>query len=287
LSPDATHRSLTAVPAVARISGPTVLAALQLARTGRVYDLALELNEGIPQGNPGAFTPFSFTWRVTPEGSGGDSPYRFAAETITGPLHIGTHIDALIHVQADGRIFGGELASDARDDRGFNAHGIETVPPIVTRGVVLDVAGRAGQPALADGYEITVADLQDACDAAGVQVREGDAVLVRTGKIREFATDPTRFQAGQPGVGVDAAIWLYDQGMAILATDTTGTEPLPFTDEARTTHRAMLVERGVHLVENALLDEVAAAGVSEGAFVCLPLKITGATGSWVRPVLVV
>lgn len=273
--------------AIARISPQTVAAALRLARTGRIYDLALELNESIPQGNPGAFTPFSFTWRVTPEGSGGDSPYRFAAETITGPLHIGTHIDALVHVQAEGRIFGGRLAAEARDDRGFKAHGIETVPPIVTRAVVLDVAGRAGHAALADGYEITVADLQDACDATGVEVREGDAVLVRTGKIREFATDPARFQAAQPGVGVEAAIWLYEQGMTILATDTTGTEPLPFADEARTTHRAMLVERGVHLIENVLLDEVAQDGVREGAFVCLPLKITGATGSWVRPVLVV
>jgi kynurenine formamidase len=73
----------------------------------------------------------------------------------------------------------------------------------------------------------------------------------------------------------------------VLGTDTTGTEPIPFPDRSRTTHSVMLVERGVHLVENMFLDEVADAGVSEGLFACLPLRITGATGSWVRPVLVI
>lgn len=75
--------------------------------------------------------------------------------------------------------------------------------------------------------------------------------------------------------------------MAVLGADSTGIEPLPFPDPARTTHRAMLVERGVHLVENLYLDELAADGVAEALFVCLPLKITGATGSWVRPVAIV
>ena len=102
-------------------------------------------------------------------------------------------------------------------------------------------------------------------------IASGDAVLVRTGKIREYGTDNDAHQRAQPGVGRAAAIWLYDQGMAILGTDTTGTEPVPFADSTQTTHQAMLVERGVHLVENLILDELAADNVSEGVFVCLPL----------------
>jgi kynurenine formamidase len=160
------------------------------------------------------------------------------------------------------------------------------VPPILTRGLVLDVAGMHGVPALPDGYEITTREIQAALEYAGQEIRPGDAVCVRTGKVREYYTDAAAYQRSQPGVGPDTAIWMYEAGMTVLGTDTTGTEALPFPDENRTTHRVMLVERGVHLIENLYLDEVAGAGVTEGLFVCLPLLITGATGSWVRPVLV-
>jgi kynurenine formamidase len=74
--------------------------------------------------------------------------------------------------------------------------------------------------------------------------------------------------------------------MSVLATDTTGTEPLPFADPRKTTHAAMLVERGVHLIENVFLDDLARDGVAEAAFICTPLKLTGCTGSWVRPIAI-
>lgn len=272
--------------ALSRLTAEHVSRAAGLVRTGRVYDLGQELSERVPQGAPGAFTPFSFTWRTTPEECARDGhEHEFAAETITGALHVSTHIDGLAHISAEGRIFGGASVADVRRDRGFTAHGMETVPPIIGRGVLLDVAGTLGRDPLPDGYEVTVADLERALDAAGLTVRPGDIVCVRTGKSHEFLSDPAAYQAAQPGVGPDAAIWLYEQGMAVLGTDTTGTEPLPFPDERRTTHRAMIVDRGVHLIENLALDEAARDGVAEGMLVCLPLKIRGATGSWVRPVL--
>lgn len=263
-----------------------LLDAVALVTSGKVYDLGLPLDERIPQGNNGAFTPFSFTWRVTPEDSGALDGYQYAAETIIACPHVSTHIDALVHCQAEGRIFGGTLVSEARGDRGFRVHGAETIKPILGRAVLLDIAGLHNTEALADGYDVTVTDLTIAVERAGVCIRQGDVVLVHTGKIREFFTDAVKFQGGQPGVGVEAAVWLYERGMAALGTDTTGTEPLPFADPVRTTHRAMLVERGVHLIENLDLTVPCADGISEGLFVCLPLKITGATGTWVRPVLV-
>jgi kynurenine formamidase len=271
--------------AIARIDAGAVRAAAALARTGRVYDLGLEINDRIPH-NP-AFVRFALAFTATPEGTGAASPFQYCAEVITGALHVSTHIDALVHVQAEGRIHGGARAADARDDRGWRQQGMETVPPILGRGVMLDVARLRGTALLPDGYEVTVADLRQALDAAGQEVRAGDIVLIRTGKIRQFYTEPAAFQAAEPGVGRAAAIWLYDQGMAVLGTDTTGTEPLPFADPAQTTHRAMLVERGVHLIENLDLEAVARDQVNAGLFVALPLRITGATGSWVRPVLVV
>jgi kynurenine formamidase len=75
--------------------------------------------------------------------------------------------------------------------------------------------------------------------------------------------------------------------MAVLGTDTAATEPVPFIDPSSSTHRAMLVESGVHLIENLNLEQITHDGVTEGFFVALPLKITGATGSWIRPIVVI
>jgi kynurenine formamidase len=270
--------------ALARTTPASVLEALHIPRRGRVYDLGLELNDEIPSN--AAFTPLSLTFTHTPEATGANSPFQFSADTFTGGLHIGTHMDALVHVQAENRIFGGTPAREALTDRGWTRYGMETVAPMVGRGVVLDVPALHGKERLEDGYEITIADLKAALARSSLAIRTGDFVLVRTGKIRDW-NNPAAFQAAEPGVGREAAIWLYEAGMAVLATDTTGTEPLPFSDPAATTHRAMRVDRGVHLLENLNLEALAAEGVSEGLFICLPLKITGATGSWIRPVLIV
>ncbi|WP_136709003.1 cyclase family protein [Agromyces sp. H66] len=272
--------------ALSRLTNEHVRDAAALVRTGRVYDLGQELSERVPQGAPGAFTPFSFTWRTTPEECvRAGHAHEFAAETITGALHVSTHIDGLAHVSANGRIFGGAAVGDVRRDRGFSVHGMERVPPIVGRALVLDVAGVLGRDPLPDGYEVTVDDIRRVLDATELSIRFGDIVCIRTGKSRQYLSDPDAYQAAQPGIGPDAAIWLHEQGMAVLGTDTTGTEPLPFPDESHTTHKAMLVDRGVHLIENLTLEEVADDEVAVGMLVCLPLKITGATGSWVRPVL--
>lgn len=270
--------------ALSRIDATALLKAVQLIRRGEVYDLGLELNARIPHNSE--FTRFSHMFTHSPAGTGAGSPFQFSADTIIGALHVGTHMDAFIHVQAEDRIFGGELAADVLTDRGWTRFGMETVAPIIGRGLVLDIPAIRGVARLPDRYEVTIADIETALANTGQSIRAGDIVLVRTGKIADW-TNEAAFQASEPGVGREAAIWLHDHGMAVLASDTTGTEPLPFLDVAHSTHRAMLVDRGVHLLENLNLDAVAADGVTEGLFIALPLKITGATGSWIRPVLVV
>jgi len=282
--PNPTARSSEAIGALSRIDDAVVRGALGLARSGRVYDLGLELNSRIPH-NPD-FVRFAMSFTHTPEATGAVSPFQYSLESIFGPLHIGTHIDSFIHIQKDGRIYGGHAAAQSRDDRGWKRHGIETVPPIVGRAILLDIPGLKGLPRLADRYEVTVDDLKQELARTKLEIRTGDIVMVRTGKIQDF-TNEAAFQAAEPGVGRTAALWLYDQGMSVLGTDTTGTEPLPFDDPAVTTHAAMLVDKGVHLIENLNLEEVAGSGVHEGLFIALPLKITGATGSWIRPVLIV
>jgi kynurenine formamidase len=258
---------------------------MKMVRSGRVYDLGLDLNSSVPQGPPGEFDPFTFRWVHKPE-AGREGLYQYAAESVGGTPHIGTHIDGLMHATSGTTMFGGCDFTEVVSPSGFTSDGIESVPPIVTRAVVLDIAARAGDP-LPDRYEVRIGDIESAAREQNVQFRSGDAVLVRTGKVRQYGVDNDAYQASQPGVGPDAAIWLFEHGMAILGTDTTGTEPLPFADPGRTTHQAMLVERGVHLIENLNLEELGRDKVSEAMFVCLPLRLTGASGSWVRPIAVV
>ena len=275
------------VGALARITPDVLMSAFSLVQQGKIYDLGMEINEAMPQGDPGVFVPFAFLTRRSPEQTIKRTPFQHSVESIVGTLHTSTHIDALIHVQAENKTYGGFDVRDIRDDGGWKKFGMETVPPIMGRAVILDVAGAQGVELLDDMVNVTVEDVQAAISRQRVTLQQGDIVLVRTGKIREFTTDRDKFQRGMPGVGPDAAIWLYEQGMAALGTDTTGTEVTPWPDPVRTTHRAMLVERGVHLIENVNLDAPVADGVSEALFICLPLKITGATGSWVRPIAVI
>jgi kynurenine formamidase len=278
------YDSLKQIGALSRINNATRTAAMGLVREGRLYDIGLEISDRIPC-VPG-FAPFSLMFTHTPEGTAAVSPFEFCAEVIAGTPHAGTHIDALIHVQANGRVYGGHHARDVRDDKGWKKHGMETVPPILGRALVLNVAAVNGCERLPDGYEIGIGELESALEHTNQKVRSGDIVLVRTGKIQQF-DDPLAYQAGQPGIGRAAANWLYELGMAVLGTDTAAIEPVPFIDPRFSTHRAMLVEAGVHLIENLYLEELSHEGVREGLFIALPLKITGATGSWVRPIVVV
>lgn len=278
--------------ALSRIDAAKQAAALALGRTGRVFDLGSTYHGRMPTANDyGTFPPFRLirhrsaadpSWdRATTAGT------TFSNELVFGTTHQGTHIDAFCHVQRDGRIYGGEAAADVEWDDGWRSRAIETVKPIITRGVLVDLAAHRGVDLLPDGEPIGAAEMQAAVAAQGVRIERGDAVLVRTGKIAAHFADPAAWQAGQPGIGADAAVWLYDQGMAALGADNFSIEPQPIPDWETNVHIEMLYRRGVHLIEWLVLDDLAAAGVKEFCFICLPLKITGSTGSWVRPIAIV
>ncbi|MDR1922559.1 MAG: cyclase family protein [Candidatus Adiutrix sp.] len=275
--------------AMERIGEVELLSALSLVKKGKVYDLASVLSKDMPQGGVDTFHRFSLTQHhlpnalINPDYKGFD----FAMDVVTCCPHLGTHIDALIHVQNSGMIYGGEHMRAAFGVDGWKKHGMETVPPIIGRGVLIDMAAFYGLDVIEDGFEITAGDLEAALDRQGLSLQKGDVVLVRTGKYAEFLAGDENYFARQPGVGPDGARWLHKQGMAVLGTDTTSTEPAPFPDGMNTTHCAMLVESGVHILEIMDLDKIAADKAYEFLFIALPLKIAGATGSWLRPVALV
>jgi len=182
-------------------------------------------------------------------------------------------------------------ADEAQRGGRFSVHGVETIPPRVVPGVLLDVAGAHGVDTLPAGYGITAADLEAAADRCDARPAPGAACLVRTGWARHWP-DPTAYlghDSGVPGITEDAGRWLVDHGVVAAGADTTAFGQIPAGQGHRTmpVHRLLLVDHGVHIVEHLMLEEIGAAGLARFVFVLSPLKIVGGTGSPVRPLAVV
>jgi kynurenine formamidase len=277
--------------ALARITPDVTLAALALPRRGEVIDLGSVLSRDMPKGKgqDDAFAPFQVLRHRTSVDfarEGGMAGTTFSTELVQGTPHTGTHFDAFCHVQLDGRVYGGGTAAEHERDFGWTHAGMETVGPVMTRGLLLDIATDRGVDQLPGETVIGLDEVRAALDRRGLAVRTGDAVLIRTGKMRDYP-HPDRWAGPNPGLGVDAAIWLYEQGMAVLGADNPSVEPNPTVDWSRNLHVEMLYRRGVHLLEWIDLEPLRESGASEFLFCALPLRVRGATGSWVRPVAVI
>ncbi len=291
--------STTHTTPAAQLTAEHVRGALSLARRGRVYDLDCERFPGMPlfPGHP----PFQVMAYRTPRGLDNqgdqawlaDNAVNFAwqSEMVMGTVHSGTHIDALSHITCgdEHSWFGGGNAERDLGDFGPLRDDATDIPPIITRGVLLDVAGFRGVQAL-DAHEPVGADeLRSLCEQQDVSVRPGDVALVRTGYLSGWPDADFIAAHEQAGIDRDAALWLAEQGVVAVAGDTESLEVLPSTvpGNPHPVHIALLVERGIFILEMVNCEELARDGVREFCFMCLPLSIRGATGSMVRPVAVV
>lgn len=254
-----------------------------------VYDLAHPLERGIPVSpNHPAFQIALMRRHGDMVRSDGASA---ANELIVTGGHVGTHIDALGHVSQDGLVYGGLEAAAIQSQFGLSELGIDTVEPILCRGVMLDIAAARDVDVLPPGTEVTVADLEQAQESAGVEVQPGDAVLIRTGWATHFS-DAALFggqAGGAPGPGADAGAWLAEKQPRVVGGETIAFEVIRPGEGHATlpVHRIMLVESGINIMEVMNLEPLAEAGVAEFLFVGAPLKIRGATGSPFRPLAVV
>ena len=213
------------------------------------------------------------------------------SDLVMGTVHTGTHIDALSHVTCghDSHWFGGMASAEHSGDFGPLRDDAAEIPSIITRGVLIDVAGHRGVDALDAHAEIGREDLEQALEAQGSEVRKGDVVLVRTGYLSAWP-DPVVMAAHfQAGINVPAAEYLAEKGAIAVGGDTESLECLPsrVDGDPHPVHIALLIERGVFILEMVYLEELARDSVYEFCFICLPLKIRGATGSMVRPIALV
>jgi kynurenine formamidase len=248
--------------------------ALALVRSGRVYDLGRVLDENIPA-FPGRF--FRQTLVTTAHHANGDgvgaNRVNWITEQVTATQQLGTHLDALSHLQIGDRGYGGWTVAELADTAGVKQLGIETVPQIVTRGHLIDVRGHHVVPLEA---------------VAGRKVEPGDAVFFHTG-WGDHWDDPETYLSGQPGPGYAVADWLVERGVSLTGCDTWSFGPVPAEDPERPFEvpQILNVHHGVFIVENLDLSALAADGVREFALILTHPKLRGATGAWTSPIALV
>ena len=265
--------------------GPeTVLKAARLIREGRVIELGRVLRGSMPLGAR------HFDLYMKPTGPRSGSNRRASNEelVVTEMGQVGTQFDGFAHQTIGSSLYNCVDQGEVMTRDGFTRLGVENVGTLMTRGVLIDVARLKGVAMLPETYEITVDDLQQALSQQGVALESGDAVVIHTGWGVLWDTDAERFMATNPGIGVAAAQWLVERDPMLLGADNQPVEvsPNPDPQVSLPVHQIMLVVNGIHLVERMKLDELAAAGVYEFAFVVQPLKIQGGTGSTVAPVAI-
>jgi kynurenine formamidase len=258
-------------------------------RNAMVYDLGHPMVQGMPQ------SPNHPQFRMVLERRHGDR-YRpggdsAANEMIVTGGHVGTHIDALSHFSHGGLLHGGVCACEAQAGGRFTTHGVETLPPIVGRGVVLDVVGALGEEVGSGKRPLTAADIEATIRSQGIELQPSDAVLIRTGWGRRWQ-DPSAFLDwgdGVPGPDLSGIDVILETAPSVVGSDTLAFEYLaPGRGLAELPgHRRLLVERGVPIIEMLALEELCAAGVHEFMFILSPLKLVGATASPVRPLALV
>jgi kynurenine formamidase len=274
-------------PAVAR-------AELARADGGKVFDLSVDLFMEMPTWTTGGEPPYSIWMVHTPRGSVVSDPVgvgptqnelvAWSADAISMFTHCGTHIDTLNHFGYQGRIWNGFSADEHLGSRHWNVAGADKYPPVIARGVLIDVAAAQGVEVLPDSYAIGEEDLADALSRQQAELSPGDVVLIRTGRGATWP-DADAYLPKEPGLNREGAEFLARAGAAMIGADNVALEHLPSADPENwlPVHTYLLAEAGVPIMEVVDLEDLSREHCFEFVFVGACLKLRGATAGPIRP----
>jgi kynurenine formamidase len=260
-------------------------------RRGVTFSLSIPFDENGPQTGaiPGRVNPKRTMTAVNAAFTGDPSDFTTSDDAFEMGAQAATHWDALAHVGYEGLLYN-DTPDTVVTEAGAARLGVDQFGPIVTRGVLLDIARLLDVEYFEDAHAITGDDLSTAERQAGVSVERGDILLVRTGQMEWLRRgDKRRFSDPSPGIGVDAIEYLHDKGVAAVATDTLVFEVWPCEDPAALLPVHMIDLRDLGLVQGQLwhLDELAADcaadGVHEFLLAATPLPLTHGLGGPVAP----
>jgi kynurenine formamidase len=260
------------------VTEATRLQALRLVRDGRLYDLGRVLDEHSPvfPGRSFRQTLVTTAHHANQAMPVGENEVNWITEVFSSTTQLGTHLDTLGHLQMGDRAYGGHSVAELAGASGLTRLGAETVPQIVTRGLLVDVAPREQGDVI--GLD-AVAELDP---------EPGDAVLFHTGWGNHW-NDSETYLSGEPGPGLELAEWLAERGVALTGCDTWSYGPVPAENPARPFEvpQKLNVEHGVFVVENLDLSALAVDRIREFALVLTFPKLRGATGAWTSPIALV
>jgi kynurenine formamidase len=270
-----------------------------LARVGgdRIFDLSVDYFMGMPSFQNFGDPPYQIWMTHSPAGSVvdnasgvGDSIHRvysYCGDAVSMYTHLGTHIDTLVHLGYCGTFWNGWNVDEHLGSRCWTVGGADKYPPIIARGVLLDIpALHSGNP-LPHDHVISPGELRAAAHAENVELQRGDVVLIRTGRMDAW---PTQAYMDLPMPGIDLASARYlcqEAGAMLVGSDTAALEAFPSVEPGYApVHCYMFATAGTPIMEVVQLDELARESVYEFVFVGLPIPLQGATGSPMRPIAI-
>lgn len=270
------------------ITPDKVVQAASLVRTGEVLSLAQPLSAATPASSHRHGLAHFMIRDGGDYAAGARRPggVQVAEDSLMLPIHTGTHIDALCHTWYDDQLYNGFSGDTIRSTRGATRCGVEKLPPIVTRGVLLD-AVRVNGGVVEPGQTVSRAMLEEAARLTDVEIEPGDTVLIRTGWLESQEGRADVAFDVEPGIDVEAAMWLASAGAAIVGADNFAVEVIPFAEgSVFPVHQCLIRDHGLPLLEGLVLAPLAARRIGSFLFSAAPLPIVGGTGSPLTPLAV-
>jgi kynurenine formamidase len=278
------------------ITPEKIMKAFTYAKQGKVYELGHPYERNMPYGGTR-----SYKISVVDTGpAAGKNMQLGNEEVISGELgQVGTQFDGPGHIGAlikygDGTMKGvyynGFTQEEVVHPDGLRHLGVHNVKPIISRGILVDIAAYKGVPRLANSYEVTVADVKGALAKQGIpenSITPGDVVIFRYGWTQLWST-PLEYSRNPPGIGLDVAKWLVEKKVTMTGADTAVTEvmPNPNPDLVVPVHQELMMKNGIFNLENMDLEALSADKGYEFLFIFTPIRFVGASGSPGRPIAV-
>ena len=264
-----------------------VVKAASLVKTGKTYALGIPVDSKTP-----AYPPRAFKVTIVQPGQAGipglgPTKTTYNDDLIDGWIGVGSQIDGLGHIGVEHVYYNGNKLADFADPTGLKKLGVEKIPPLVTRGVLLDMAAHYNTDVVKEGTAFNVKEIEEVAKKQGVEIRQGDVVLFHTGWLSLIGKDDKRFGAGEPGLGVEGAKYLAGKGVVAVGADTWGLEAVPFeTKNVFEVHQILLPMNGTYILENMDTAELAKDKAYEFLFVLGHARFKGAVQSMINPVAI-
>ena len=264
-----------------------VLKAASLVKTGKTYALGIPVDSKTP-----AYPPRTFKITVVQPGQAGNpglgpNKATYNDDILETWVGIGSQLDGLGHLGIEHVYYNGNKLADFADPTGLKKLGVEKVPPMVTRGVLLDMAAYFNTDVVKEGTAFNVKEIEEVAKKQGVEIRQGDVVIFHTGWLSLIGKDDKRFGSVEPGLGIEGAKYLTGKGVVGVGADTLAVEVIPFESQhVFEVHQILLPMNGTYVLENMDTAALAADKAYEFLFVLGHPRFKGGVQSMINPVAI-